>query len=168
MLLSRKMKNIAITFNRGVSTMNKIQMDSLIEKYGKHLRLISKEKEDIALSYDETEESPFTISIELTKDMVKDFIKYYNLTCLYEYLSDGVMFTKNYKDKREEYKEYDRDLDVVLTELERIKNNFYKQMAQNFKNHTVAICDFEDENVGEYENDLMTRWADNIETQTNA
>lgn len=136
------------------------QIDLLLDKYKKHLRTISKEQEKLALSYDEDDED-FEIRIPITKKMVKRFIKYYNLSCLYEYLDDGVTFTSDVKKHDEYYKE----LCKVYVAMQRLKDNFYKEMYRNFLNHTVALFDFEDEGIGESECDLMTSWADDIQTQ---
>lgn len=136
------------------------EVDLLLDKYKKHLRTISKEQEKLALSYDEDDED-FEIRIPMTKKMVKRFIKYYNLSCLYEYLDDGVTFTSDVKKHDEYYKE----LCKVYVAMQRLKDNFYKEMHRNFLNHTVALFDFEDEGIGESECDLMTSWADDIQTQ---
>lgn len=136
------------------------QVDLLLDKYKKHLRTISKEQEKLALSYDEDDEE-FEIRIPMTKKMVKRFIKYYNLSCLYEYLDDGVTFETDVKKHDEYYKE----LCKVYVAMQRLKDNFYKEMYHNFLNHTVALFDFEDEGIGESECDLMTSWADDIQTQ---
>ena len=136
------------------------EVDLLLDKYKKHLRTISKEQEKLALSYDEDDED-FEIRIPMTKKMVKRFIKYYNLSCLYEYLDDGVTFTSDVKKHDEYYKE----LCKVYAAMQRLKDNFYKEMHRNFLNHTVALFDFEDEGIGESECDLMTSWADDIQTQ---
>ena len=137
------------------------QVDLLLDKYKKHLRIISKEQEKLALSYDEIDGDDFEISIPISKKMVKRFIKYYNLSCLYEYLDDGVTFTSDVKKHDEYYKE----LCKVYVAMQRLKDNFYKEMHRNFLNHTVALFDWEDENIGESECDLMTVWANSIETQ---
>ena len=136
------------------------EVDLLLDKYKKHLRTISKEQEKLALSYDEDDED-FEIRIPMTKKMVKRFIKYYNLSCLYEYLDDGVTFTSDVKKHDEYYKE----LCKVYVAMQRLKDNFYKEMHRNFLNHTVALFDFEDEGIGESECDLMTSWADDVQTQ---
>ena len=136
------------------------QVDLLLDKYKKHLRTISKEQEKLALSYDEDDED-FEIRIPMTKKMVKRFIKYYNLSCLYEYLDDGVTFETDVRKHDEYYKE----LCKVYVAMQRLKDNFYKEMYRNFLNHNVALFDFEDEGIGESECDLMTSWADDIQTQ---
>lgn len=142
----------------GVATMKKTsEVDLLLEKYEKFMRLITKEQEELALKDDE---SSFTIEIELSKSMVKTFVRYYNLTCLYEYLDDAVMFTRG-EEKEKYYKEYCK----VCNTLERLKRNFYQLMANKFENHDVTLYDDDDEGVGESEWDLMTRWADDVQTQ---
>ena len=137
------------------------QVDLLLDKYKKHLLTISKEQEKLALSYDDDDDSPFTITIELTKSMVKRFIRYYNLTCLYEYLDDKVTFTSDV----EKYDEYYKQLCKVHNTLTRLKDNFYREMSDRFIDHTVALFDFEDDDVGECESDLMTMWAESVDTQ---
>ena len=137
------------------------QVDLLLDKYQRFLTLITKEQEQLALSRDETKGDDFEIRIPITKKMVKRFIKYYNLSCLYEYLDDGVTFTSDIKKHDEYYKE----LCKVYVAMQRLKDNFYKEMHRNFLNHTVAPFDFEDEGIGESECDLMTSWADDIQTQ---
>lgn len=133
------------------------EVDLLLEKYKKFIRPITKKQEELALKDDE---SSFTIEIALSKPMVKTFIRYYNLTCLYEYLDDAVMLTQG-EEKEKYYKEYCK----VCNTLERLKRNFYQLMANKFENHDVAFYDFDDGDVGESECDLMTRWADDIQTQ---
>lgn len=136
------------------------QVDLLLDKYKKFLTPITKEQEKLALSYDEMDGDDFEIRIPITKKMVRRFIKYYNLSCLYEYLNDGVTFTKG-----KEHDEYHKELCKVYVAMQRLKDNFYKEMYRNFLNHNVALFDFEDESLGESETDLMTMWANDIETQ---
>jgi hypothetical protein len=136
------------------------QVDLLLDKYKTHLRTISKEQEKLALSYDEMDDDDFEISIPISKKMVKRFIRYYNFTCLFEYLQDGVMLTKG-----KEHDEYYKDLCKVYNTLTRLKNNFYNEMSIKFEKHNIALFDWEDENVGESECDLMTLWANSIKTQ---
>lgn len=145
--------------------MRKTQVDLLLDEYKNYIRPITKEEENKALSASEDEYENFTISIELTKEEVKKFIKYYNLTCLFEYLEDGVMITKHYPDKAQEYETYCKHFHKVISALDRMKNDFYNLMARKFNNHTVALYDFEDEAVGVADCDLMTRWAEDIDTQ---
>ena len=137
------------------------QVDLLLDKYQKFLKPITKEQEKLALSYDELDVDDFEIRIPMTKKMVKRFIKYYNLTCLYEYLDDGVTFTRDI----EKHNEYYKELCKVYVAMQRLKDNFYKEMCHNFLNHNVALFEWEDESLGESETDLMTIWADDIETQ---
>lgn len=136
------------------------QIDLLFEKYQRFLRPITKEQEKLALSRDEMDCDDFEISIPMTKKMVKRFIRYYNLTCLYEYVDDGATFTRG-----EEREEYRKDLQKVWNAMARLKDNFYKEMYDRFIHHNVALYDFEDESLGECECDLMTLWADSIQTQ---
>lgn len=136
------------------------QVDLLLDKYKKFLKPITKEQEKLVLSYDEMDGNNFEIRIPMTKKMVKRFIKYYNLSCLYEYLDDGVTLTKG-----KEHDEYRKELCKVYVAMQRLKDNFYKEMYRNFLNHNVALFDFEDEGIGESDCDLMTSWADDIQTQ---
>jgi hypothetical protein len=134
----------------------------ILERYKDFLNLIDEEDEKRALDYDEKTDSPFEIRIEISKDQVKKFIKYYNLTCLLEYLEDAVMLTKK---GTADYKQYHRDYCRVVEVLEREKRLFYEKMSKAFAEHKVSIFDFEDEGIGESGCDLMTQWADDIETQ---
>lgn len=136
------------------------QVDLLLDKYQRFLTLITKEQEQLALSRDETKGDDFEIRIPITKKMVKRFIKYYNLSCLYEYLDDGVTFRKG-----KEHDEYYKELCKVYVAMQRLKDNFYKEMHRNFLNHNIALFEWEDESLGESETDLMTMWADDIQTQ---
>lgn len=137
------------------------QVDLLLDKYQRFLTLITKEQEQLALSRDEMDGDDFEIRIPITKKMVKRFIKYYNLSCLYEYLDDGVTFTSDVK----KYDEYHKELCKVYVAMQRLKDNFYKEMHRNFLNHNIALFEWEDESLGESETDLMTMWADDIQTQ---
>lgn len=137
------------------------EVDLLLDKYKKHLRTISKEQEKLALSYDEIDGDAFEIRIAMTKKMVKRFIKYYNLSCLYEYLDDGVTFERDV----EKHNEYHKELCKVYVAMQRLKDNFYKEMYDRFIHHNVALYEWEDESLGESETDLMTMWADDIQTQ---
>lgn len=136
------------------------QIDLLFEKYQRFLRPITKEQEKLALGRDEDDYEDFEISIPMTKKMVKRFIRYYNLTCLYEHIDDGATFTRG-----EEREEYCKDLQKVWNAMARLKDNFYKEMHRNFLNHNVALYEWDDESLGESECDLMTLWADSIQTQ---
>lgn len=137
------------------------QVDLLLDKYKRFLRPITKEQEKLVLSYDEDDEEDFEISIPISKKMVKRFIRYYNLTCLYEYLDDGVTFTRDV----EKHNEYYKELCKVYVAMQRLKDNFYKEMYDRFINHNVALSEWADESLGESETDLMTMWANDIETQ---
>ena len=61
--------------------------------------------------------------------------------------------------------EYYKELCKVYVAMQRLKDNFYKEMHRNFLNHNVALFECEDESLGESETDLMTMWADDIQTQ---
>lgn len=137
------------------------QVDLLFDKYQKFLNPITKEQEKLVLTRDELDGDDFEIRIPMTKKMLKRFIKYYNLSCLYEYLDDSVTFASDVKKHDEYYKE----LCKVFVAMRRLKDNFYKEMCHNFLNHNIALFDFEDEGIGESDCDLMTSWADDIQTQ---
>ena len=134
----------------------------ILERYKCFLNLIDEEDEKRALSYNEDKDTPFEIRIEISKNQVKKFIKYYNLTCLLEYLEDAVMLTQK---GTPDYKQYHRDYCRVVEVLEREKRLFYEKMSKAFAEHTVSIFDFEDEGIGYSECDLMTQWAEEIENQ---
>lgn len=134
----------------------------ILERYKNFLRIIDKEDEKRALDYDEKTDSPFEIRIELSKDEVKKFIKYYNLTCVLEYLDDAMMLTK---EGTPDYKQYYKDYYRVKEVLEREKRLFYEKMSKAFAKHKVSIFDFEDDCVGYADCDLMTMWADEIKRQ---
>lgn len=138
----------------------KTQVDLLFDKYQEFLKPITKEQEELALSYDEMDGDDFEIRIPISKKMLKRFIKYYNLTCLYEYLDDCVLLTEG-----KEQEECDKELSKVCVAMQRLKDNFYKEMYRNFLTHNVALYDFEDDGVGESDCDLMTRWANSIQSQ---
>jgi hypothetical protein len=134
----------------------------ILERYKKFINIIDREYEQRILDYNEDEDTPFEIRIELSKSDVKTFIKYYNLTCLYEYLEDAVMLTPK---GTPAYKQYHRDYCRVIEVLEREKRLFYEKMSKAFAEHTVSIYDCEDEGIGYSECDLMTQWADEVENQ---